>query len=104
MPRQTLAITGATAWIGKGDARIEDALIVIQDGRIASIGPAQGATIPPDARVVDASGQTAIPGLCDLHVHLTSNSQHDQVINSTIYRTNTPRPAKLLDGIVNGLR
>src|SRR4051812_29945395 len=104
MPQQVLAITGAAAWIGTGDGRIEDALIVVRDGRIAAIGPAHGVTVPPDARVVDASGQTAIPGLCDLHVHLTSNSQHDQIINNTMYRTNTPGPAKLLDGIVNGLR
>src|SRR3954449_2216382 len=105
MAGPTLAIRGVTAWIGRGDTRIEDAVIVVDDrGRIGYVGPAAGASIPPGTPTVDGGGATAIPGLCDLHTHLTTNSQHDEVVNSTVYRTNTHNPAKLLDGLVNGLR
>ncbi len=104
MPAARLALTGVSAWIGRGDRRIEDATIVIHGGRFAYVGPSAGASIPPDTRVIDARGTVAIPGLCDLHTHLTSNSQHHRVINNTVFRTNTPPQAKLLHGLLNGLR
>src|SRR5262249_26040318 len=41
----------------------------IQNGRIASVGPAAQATIPAGARSLDLSGHTVIPGLVGMHNH-----------------------------------
>lgn len=48
--------------------------ITITDGRIASIG--QGSAIPPEARRVDLKGMTLLPGLIDMHTHLTSDPHY----------------------------
>jgi len=46
--------------------------ITITDGRISAVG-SQGASAPADARHVDLPGITLLPGLIDMHVHLTGD-------------------------------
>ena len=45
--------------------------MLLRDGRIAAVGPAAELPIPSDARVVDGSGKYLIPGLWDMHTHLS---------------------------------
>src|ERR1700722_8363850 len=49
--------------------------ITITDGRISSVAT-QGAPVAPDARRVDLPGMTLLPGLIDMHVHLTSDPHY----------------------------
>jgi imidazolonepropionase-like amidohydrolase len=51
---------------------VEHPQITITDGRISAVG-STGATAPADARHVDLPGITLLPGLIDMHVHLTSD-------------------------------
>lgn len=51
---------------------LDKPVVVITDGRIVSVGSQGSATIPPGARRVDLPGMTLLPGLIDMHVHLTS--------------------------------
>ena len=46
--------------------------ITITDGRITAVG-SQGASVPGDARHIDLPGITLLPGLIDMHVHLTGD-------------------------------
>ncbi|MEH0834906.1 amidohydrolase family protein [Pectobacterium cacticida] len=55
---------------GLGGAPVENARIVIADGRIAAIGSSQQVAIPLTARVIPVNGGTVIPGLISNHVHL----------------------------------
>jgi imidazolonepropionase-like amidohydrolase len=43
--------------------------IVVRDGIITEVGPS--IAVPPNARVVDLSAYTVMPGLIDAHTHLT---------------------------------
>jgi imidazolonepropionase-like amidohydrolase/Tol biopolymer transport system component len=43
--------------------------LLIEQGRIRSIGSDMDSAIPPSTSVVDCNGRYAIPGLFDLHVH-----------------------------------
>ena len=70
-PTGTLAITGArvlTMRAARPDEVVENATIVIDRDRIASIVP--GGAPPAGATVIDAKGKTVIPGLIDVHAHL----------------------------------
>jgi imidazolonepropionase-like amidohydrolase len=54
---------------------IEEPVVVITDGRIASVVGRGGArpVIPDGARRIDLPGHTILPGLIDMHVHLDSS-------------------------------
>jgi imidazolonepropionase-like amidohydrolase len=49
--------------------------ITIIDGRIAVVGP-QGGAVPAGARRVDLAGMTLLPGLIDMHTHLTADPRY----------------------------
>ena len=51
---------------------VEHPQVTIVDGRISAVG-SQGASAPTGARHVDLPGLTLLPGLIDMHVHLTSD-------------------------------
>jgi imidazolonepropionase-like amidohydrolase len=65
-----LAITHAVLIDGNGKAPVENATVLIRDGKIVAAGPAAGIVIPKDAALIDAVGKTVMPGLADMHVHL----------------------------------
>ncbi|MBI4483378.1 MAG: amidohydrolase family protein [Acidobacteria bacterium] len=68
---QQLVIEGATLIDGTGAPPVENATIVISDGKFESIvrGDASQARIPPGAQRIDARGKYVIPGLIDNHSH-----------------------------------
>lgn len=53
--------------------------VLIEDGRIAAVGPPRSArdAAPPD-RVLDARGKVVCPGFVDLHVHLREPGREDK--------------------------
>jgi imidazolonepropionase-like amidohydrolase len=53
-------------------ARIERPQVVITDGRITRVGR-QGDALPEGTERVDLPGVTLVPGLIDMHVHITSS-------------------------------
>ena len=52
---------------------LKDQTIVITGERIASVGPSASITAPSGAQVIDLSSQTVLPGLIDVHTHLTGD-------------------------------
>lgn len=46
--------------------------VVISGGRILRIGPASGTAVPAGAQVIDGRGKYLMPGLADMHVHLST--------------------------------
>lgn len=70
-PKSVLAITHVTLIDATGAAPQSDMVVLIADHRIAAIGPANTKVIPQDAEILDATGKFLIPGLADMHLHLT---------------------------------
>ena len=58
---QTIAITGARVHTVGPDGTLENAIIVIENGRIARVG--SGIQVPAGAAVIDAGGKIITPGL-----------------------------------------
>jgi imidazolonepropionase-like amidohydrolase len=64
---QTYVIQNATVMtVSKGT--IKNGSIVVKDGKIAEVG--EKVTIPPGAKIIDASNQYVIPGIIDCHSHI----------------------------------
>ena len=70
--QSVLVIDGGTLIDGTGAAPVPNSAIVIENGKIASVGPRASVRIPEGARVIDAKGKFLIPGLTDSHVHYRS--------------------------------
>lgn len=67
------AITGVTVVPMTTDTVIEDATVVVRDGRITAVG--RGAKVPRGVRTIDGRGRYLVPGLADMHVHLLADDE-----------------------------
>lgn len=70
---EQLALVGGTVIDGVSDEPIRGGVVLIKGGRIHRVS--RRARVPKGYRVVDASGQTILPGLIDAHVHLCLNGE-----------------------------
>jgi imidazolonepropionase-like amidohydrolase len=69
----TVAISAARMIDVANGSSIANPVVVVTDGRIIASGPAGSVAIPAGARRIDLAGLTLLPGLIDMHVHLTSD-------------------------------
>ncbi|HEV3307795.1 MAG TPA: amidohydrolase family protein [Candidatus Sulfotelmatobacter sp.] len=70
-----LAITHATVIDCTGAPPMPNSTVVIAGGHITSVGPSDRVSIPAGAHVVDGNGKFLIPGLWDMHGHLTDATE-----------------------------
>jgi imidazolonepropionase-like amidohydrolase len=75
-PEAPLIITHVTVIDGSGAAAKPEMTVVITGGRIAALGKTGDVRLPKDARIIDASGKFLIPGLWDMHGHLSYASEN----------------------------
>ena len=69
---QNMVIKGATILDVTNGDMIKNHVVIVKDGRINAVSPALSADIPRGIEVIDLQGHTLLPGLIDMHVHLTS--------------------------------
>ncbi len=67
---QTIVFEHATVIDATGAPPKKDFSVAVRDGRIVSVTPQADAV--PGAIVIDATGKFMIPGLWDMHVHITT--------------------------------
>jgi len=67
----TIALIGATVVPMDRERVLPNHTVLVLNGRIAAVAPTDSVPIPPGASVIDARGRYLIPGLADMHVHLT---------------------------------
>jgi len=66
-----LALVGATVIDGVNARPLPDAVVLIENGRIAAVGTRARTPIPDGFERKDLTGLTLLPGLIDSHVHIT---------------------------------
>jgi imidazolonepropionase-like amidohydrolase len=65
-----IALEGATLIDGSGGPPIEDAVILVRNGKIEAVARVNEVTVPRGAQVMQVVGKTIIPGLIDAHAHV----------------------------------
>jgi len=82
-PPAIIVVRAARLVDGRGGAAIAPAVVVIRGERIEAVG--SSVAIPAAARVIDLGSATLLPGLIDLHTHLTSTGVHweDELLKTT---------------------
>jgi hypothetical protein len=69
-PHGAVVLRGARVITMHGDEVIENADVVIRDGRIASVGQSGSVAVPAGVSIRDVSGKVIIPGFIDVHDHV----------------------------------
>src|SRR5258708_8613306 len=72
----TLALTHVAVIDCTGAPAQPNSTVVVAQGHITAVGPSDAIKIPAGTRVVDATGKFLIPGLWDMHGHLTDATEH----------------------------
>jgi len=87
---QTIVVKAARLIDGRGGPPLEPAMVLIASDRIEEV--AATLAVAPGATLIDLGGATILPGLIDLHTHLTDR---DDVHWETALTTTTPPEAAL---------
>jgi len=75
-------------------------IILVRGKRIEAVGP--NVTVPADAKVIDLSKSTVLPGLFDVHTHLCMTMKKNR--DGTSYYITTlmdPTPYRAIEGVAN---
>ena len=67
-PTQVVAIRAGRLFDSRTGTIVNNQIVLIRGDRIADVGPS--VAIPADARVIDLSTATVMPGMIDAHVHV----------------------------------
>ena len=72
---------------------IENATILVEQNRIAAVGPSSSVRVPAGAARVDVRGKTIIPGIVDVHAHVGGEG------SGLLAESNWPLMANLAFGV-----
>jgi len=65
------AIVGARLVDAVSRTPVEDSVVIVRDGRIAAAGSRGKVALPKGIAIVNAKGQTLLPGLWEMHIHFS---------------------------------
>lgn len=73
----TTVLKGGTLIDGTGASPIQDAVLVMENDKIQSVGKAGKVSFDQQATMIDTSGKTILPGLFNCHAHLGWDGKED---------------------------
>jgi len=95
-PADDWALTNVRLFDAVADEAVENAYVVVRDGRIAEVGT--GTPDTGDLRVVDGRGRTLLPSLMDNHYHFWWPQQGQRLLASGVTAVRDPGVA-IADGM-----
>jgi imidazolonepropionase-like amidohydrolase len=88
-------IKPARVWTGNNNDPVHNDWVVLVDGeKIAAVGAASEIKAPADAKVIELSNATLLPGLSDLHGHLFLHPYNETLWNDQVLKE--PEPYRTL--------
>src|SRR5215469_4766555 len=83
-PTKPVAITGGKL-LTITHGTIDNGVLIIENGKIATVGAANSVKVPTNAQVIDAKGMTVYPGLIDSETHLgLTEIEADKMTNDLV--------------------
>jgi dihydroorotase-like cyclic amidohydrolase len=79
---RVVAFVGANVAPMDRERILENQTVIVRDGRIAELGPADKIKVPAGAFVIQAKGKYLMPGLAEMHGHLPHPNLGEQAANS----------------------
>jgi imidazolonepropionase-like amidohydrolase len=76
------ALTNANLFDGVNDSIVENATVLVRDGRIESIS--RDGNVPRDYEVVDIEGNYLMPGMIDVHTHIDTIDRAERALASGV--------------------
>jgi imidazolonepropionase-like amidohydrolase len=70
-PERAVVFRGANLFDSPTATSRNGMTVVVSGDRIAAVGPDGSVPVPEGAQVIDAAGRTLLPGLWDMHVHVS---------------------------------
>jgi imidazolonepropionase-like amidohydrolase len=86
---QVTAITRVTLIDGSGTAPLNDATIVMEQGRIRDIGSSAQVTAPPGTTIIDGTGRFVVPGIINGHGHVGPAPRDPQLRQYALFGVTT---------------
>jgi imidazolonepropionase-like amidohydrolase len=77
---RVVAIVGARLIDGRGGPPVTNAVVIVRGKAIAAVGTR--IKVPAEAEVLDATGQTLVPGLMDSHFHIERDYELPRLVLS----------------------
>ena len=95
-PGTSIAIHAAHLLDPASGKTLDDQTILVQGDKITAVGPSATVRAPAGARLIELGSATLLPGLIDVHTHLTGNATDGPLSDFT---TSTAQEA--IRGVVN---
>lgn len=95
VPQGLIAFRGGQVITMQGDKVIQDGVVLVENNKIKAVGSKAEVAIPANAKVIDISGKTIMPGLFDAHAH------GSQGVNQLIPQQNYLNYASLALGVTS---
>lgn len=73
LPPAPVAFTHVKLFDAEGGRFIDDQTVLIDKDRIAALGLASTVAVPSNARIIEGTGKTLVPGLWDAHMHFSED-------------------------------
>lgn len=82
--KQVIAFVGVNVIPMDRERVLEKQTVIVRDGRIAQLGPADKTKIPDGALRIDGRGKYLMPGLAEMHGHLSGPNATDKEVSATL--------------------
>jgi len=73
VPATPVAFTHVQLFDSDTKQFVPDQTVIVDKGRIRTVGAAAAVSVPAGAQVIDGKGKTLLPGLWDCHMHVASD-------------------------------
>jgi imidazolonepropionase-like amidohydrolase len=104
-PETDYLLKPAHVWDGESDQVHNDWAVLVHNDKIVRVGPANGFTYPPSAKVIDLPGLTLMPGLIEAHSHILLHPYSETPWNDQVARESLSlRVARATNHLRNTLR